>query len=193
MNWSEVCGWEASCDRAGRLRRVKETGSTVVPSLLLAGDSLSCMPAHRLCPGTVLPCHGIGLAAHLQLISVHDHQSSGFPGPTMSVSTIRATEVSWCLFKHQGWSLHLQQNVPPLCWPPMLLRTGREDLGGLSGQLWPRHVVTPFPNSIRALCSPVCSKARCPCPGPGPPHCLLFPGLCVRLFCHLSVAAAARS
>lgn len=164
---------------------------------------LCCLPGaippvcHPRGCAQALPCHarlhGIDLAAHLQFISMDDHQPSQFPGPTMSISTIRATEVSWCLFKHQEWNLGVQQNVPPVCPPSMLLTTGREDLGGLTGQPWPRHVVMPLPSSIRAISSPVCTKTGCPCPGPGPPHCLLFPGLCVRLFCHLSVAAAACS
>lgn len=122
MTCSEVCGWLASCDRAGRLQRVKEMGSTAVPTLLLAGDNPVC-PIQDCAQATQ---HG--LAAHLQLISRDDHQASRFPGPTMSVSTIRATEVSWCLFKHQGWSLDVQQEVPPVC-QPLNDREGRP--GGL--------------------------------------------------------------
>lgn len=189
MTWSEACGWKASFDRAGRLCRVKEMGSTAVSLCCL--DSPSCVLPHRLCPGTDLPCQATW---HWPCSTLTTNQH-GWP-PIQPVPWSPCVHqynqsLSWYLFKHQGWSLDVQQTVPPVCRPTMLLMTEKGDLGGLTGEPWLRRVVMPFPSSIRAPSSLVCSKAGCPWARAS--SLLLFPGLCVKLFCHLSVAAAAHS
>lgn len=129
MTWSEACGWKASFDRAGRLCRVKEMGSTAVSLCCL--DSPSCVPPRRLCPGTDLPCQATW---HWPCSTLKTNQY-GWP-PIQPVPWSPCVHqynqsLSWYLFKHQGWSLDVQQTVPPVCRPTMLLMTEKGDLGGL--------------------------------------------------------------